>query len=718
MSDSTIHDLPSATALAGSDVLPIDQGFVTRKTTVDLLSTTIAQTNIAEAIHAATTKTTPVNADEFPLADSADSFQLKKVTFGNLSDTIGAVRDSIAALRLVSKTIATHVFVTGYYASGDGGGGAYWYDSSDTTSVDNGGSIIVAADGGRWKLIFTTVLSVRQFGAKGDGVTDDLIPFQKTLIVSLNTVDAARPSSVRVYVPQSANEYYLSDTLTIGAATIFEGDGCNSAFVNGGSILAFAAETPGIVVQISPTQGGSSVIQHLKIRSKGNLTFNTAAHGIDLKQIATVRSVSVIGFGGNGINADSTTGGSPNTFLIEDCSLIGNGCHGVYTNGGDANAGLISRCSALYNGRYGFCDESFLGNTYIGCHSDANGLRLSGNTTTQVSYGGNWYSCLSSSIDTTTVPGTDPAVWQLISAGGVDANHPLWASGGLYIYGGAYKATGVNQSNVFLGCYSESGQPPMYLSTPSYAVGGTMGAGFIGGRAPYLVGSQGNIKANTGLIAGTPLSSGTGGTFVGVGGDTVNGTVIIWAGISFDSTGQTTSFKMLGKDSIFNWANVGTANSATLTGYETLYTFGRTTTVRHRWMYPEIFLGVDDGARSITFSTAPPTTGEHAVGEKVFNSAAALGQPKGWVCTVAGTSGTLNSGATTGDITTGTTALAVNSATGLYIGANITIAGVTGVKVVTNVVGTAITIDVAADATVTGAAVAYSNPTFESEGNL
>jgi hypothetical protein len=82
--------------------------------------------------------------------------------------------DSIAALRLLLKTSASkYAFVTGYYAAGDGGGGPYYYDAADTTSADDGGSIIVAADGGRWKLSRTSYISVKQFGAKGDGTNND-----------------------------------------------------------------------------------------------------------------------------------------------------------------------------------------------------------------------------------------------------------------------------------------------------------------------------------------------------------------------------------------------------------------------------------------------------------------------------------------------------------------------------------------------------------------
>jgi hypothetical protein len=40
------------------------------------------------------------------------------------------------------------------------------------------------------------------------------------------------------------------------------------------------------------------------------------------------------------------------------------------------------------------------------------------------------------------------------------------------------------------------------------------------------------------------------------------------------------------------------------------------------------------------YKSAAPTTGTWNVGDRVFNSAPAVGQPKGWICTVAGTPGT------------------------------------------------------------------------------
>lgn len=47
--------------------------------------------------------------------------------------------------------------------------------------------------------------------------------------------------------------------------------------------------------------------------------------------------------------------------------------------------------------------------------------------------------------------------------------------------------------------------------------------------------------------------------------------------------------------------------------------------------------------RATTYGTAAPTTNTWAVGDRVYNQAPAIGQPKSWVCTVAGTPGTWES---------------------------------------------------------------------------
>ena len=89
----------------------------------------------------------------------------------------------------------------------------------------------------------------------------------------------------------------------------------------------------------------------------------------------------------------------------------------------------------------------------------------------------------------------------------------------------------------------------------------------------------------------------------------------------------------------------------------------------------------------------------------------------GSVCVTGGTYGTI-SGAVTGAITSGTAALVVNDSGGLAPGVYITIAGVSGVKKVLTVSGVNVTLTSNADATVSGAAVAYSPPVFKTYGAI
>lgn len=175
------------------------------------------------------------------------------------------VVDSIAALRALPKTGSTRVHLTGYYTAGDGGGGLYWYDSTDTSSADNGGTIIVAADGGRWKLSSVAPLNVRQFGAKGDGVSNDTAAFQ-----------SAFSTSRRVFAPSGV---YLVDTLFIPNGTGFrlEGEG------EGKTVLQARSSNTTVIQKVAATgvADGSYI---------GNFSVKAHASG------STARAIECSGF--------------------------------------------------------------------------------------------------------------------------------------------------------------------------------------------------------------------------------------------------------------------------------------------------------------------------------------------------------------------------------------------------------------------------------------
>jgi hypothetical protein len=85
--------------------------------------------------------------------------------------------ESIAALRAdsIPSVDDFNVEVLGYYTAGDEGGGGFYWDAASTSADDNGVTILPTGHTGpgRWKRILEDNLSVRFFGATGDGVTDD-----------------------------------------------------------------------------------------------------------------------------------------------------------------------------------------------------------------------------------------------------------------------------------------------------------------------------------------------------------------------------------------------------------------------------------------------------------------------------------------------------------------------------------------------------------------
>lgn len=115
------------------------------------------------------------------LAGPSNFFAQSKLDIA-AADGVLAV-DSIAELRTLSDTYAdgSVVIVRGYYAAGDGGGGTFVYDE-DLATADNGGTIIEPTGGaGAWVRQYSGAISVKWFGAKGDGVTSDQLRIQSAL---------------------------------------------------------------------------------------------------------------------------------------------------------------------------------------------------------------------------------------------------------------------------------------------------------------------------------------------------------------------------------------------------------------------------------------------------------------------------------------------------------------------------------------------------------
>jgi hypothetical protein len=74
---------------------------------LDAEKATLAQADIASNVHGATSKTTPVDADELAISDSASSWTLKKLTWANLKATLSSYFANIAGSASQSFSMST-----------------------------------------------------------------------------------------------------------------------------------------------------------------------------------------------------------------------------------------------------------------------------------------------------------------------------------------------------------------------------------------------------------------------------------------------------------------------------------------------------------------------------------------------------------------------------------------------------------------------------------
>lgn len=111
-----------------------------------------------------------------------------------------------------------------------------------------------------------------------------------------------------------------------------------------------------------------------------------------------------------------------------------------------------------------------------------------------------------------------------------------------------------------------------------------------------------------------------------------------------------------------------------------------------------------------------PMTGTWELGEDLTNGVPTSGDPPGWVCTTAGTLGTLTD--VTGSTISGTNSVTVNDASQFVVGQYILITGVTGVKRIINIQRNVMTLNSNSSASVTEGKISFRPAEFKAKANL
>lgn len=138
--------------------------------------------------------------------------------------------DDILSLKNFNPAKAQRVLVLGYYSPNDGGGGLFYWDNT-SASTDNKGTVIssnLPNLNGKWIRVDSSIngsTNVKWFGAKGDGVTDDIqaiqaaIDFTYAKHLAANRNDST--SNNLVFVP--GGTYVVSKSIQLRTNTRLQG---------------------------------------------------------------------------------------------------------------------------------------------------------------------------------------------------------------------------------------------------------------------------------------------------------------------------------------------------------------------------------------------------------------------------------------------------------------------------------------------------------------
>lgn len=235
-------------------------------------------------------------------------------------------------------------------------------------------------------------VNILDFGAPVDGTSDC---YEAFVAAYANIPDTG---GTIIFPATTTNKWRFSEGLVLNKPVRIVGQLPTSSLLvnNTGTVFEFAPDKTGITVNSYNSPGANPggtpsgnfcEIAHLAIVSMGGPTgllnggTGAVCDGILNRAPATrITNVWTYSFRRNGvrivaaIGSGGETEGNANLWYLNDVSCQFNGSDGLYVDGADANAGLALKVNCSNNSGYGIIESSFLGNTYVGCHTDGNTL--------------------------------------------------------------------------------------------------------------------------------------------------------------------------------------------------------------------------------------------------------------------------------------------------------------------------------------------------------
>ena len=246
----------------------------------------------------------------------------------------GCCVNSIADLRALDAGVVPCLTALGYHAPGDGGGGNFYWDDL-ATEADNAATVIKPAsiqppDKGRWHRVFEGAISVKWFGAIGDGNSHPLSTRYASLVAaqadypfvtSLNdeidwaaiqaTLNVVKQTGRSVYIPPGT--YVISSQLTYTTGVVkpntqvrglvIVGDGSDTAIfdnrVENGPMLYAGEGTTDLVFQRGLRLENLGIITTIKPGASNGIQISHQYNG-------TIKNCSIEGLTGDAIQIMGT----------------------------------------------------------------------------------------------------------------------------------------------------------------------------------------------------------------------------------------------------------------------------------------------------------------------------------------------------------------------------------------------------------------------------
>lgn len=411
-------------------------------------------------------------------------------------------RNTVLAVIGLAVGITLAIFLPGVITAGPDRFGSLpgWDHNADANK-----SAMVGPSGTdvRWRYGTNVILNVRDFGAiPNDGLDDSSVI--NTLIASTASTGSTNNNGVQIYIPKGT--YDLTSPIRVNRQVVMFGDGGSgdhSSTVLKPTKNITGIQIDGIATSTDGGQGDWSTVRDLGVQYASQTTANwLPSHAYVLND--TVKSLIT----GSGVTA--VAGANWNPDVIFKCTSAGTSAGsepawGSKTEGQTVTDGGVTWTAIVVAGVRMRARANV--QNFLITNSPGQGVRIDGSSDGTPPTNANGFRVqygrmVAPAQDAVRIVGIDSNAGQardLDIAGcgyyGIDDQSFL---GNLHeghqvanCLLGAYRSPGLNARSEFLGCYSESGQPPSSIVSPSLVVGGLHGAGFsTGGTQGTVYGSQ------------------------------------------------------------------------------------------------------------------------------------------------------------------------------------------------------------------------------------